>query len=151
MLDGLRRPRCPTLALLAALVLFGGAGCGPTCDTSGQEPIRYTDGIHPTPTSYMTTDWSGPWLYFPPGRQYDLVHGLGAPPIPQAFVAFSATPLPTARDANGNFSQSAGNQTIFEQVNSSFIRVRNDTCSTFYLLVTAEGPPGQDAGLDGSE
>jgi hypothetical protein len=136
-------------ALLAGvlLALFGAAGCGPTCDTSGQAPIRYTGGIT-RGTFYMTTDWEGPWLYFPPGRTYDLVHGLKNVATTEAFVAFSATPLPTNHDEDGNMSESPGNQTVFEQVNDDFIRVRNDTCSDFYLLVTAQGMAASDAGLD---
>lgn len=151
MLDGRRRVLAALLTGVA-LALFGAAGCGPTCSTSGQKPIRYTDGVHPTPTSYLSTPWTGPWLYFPPGRTYDLVLGLGGTPSQYvAYVAFSATPVPTSHDADGNWSQSAGNQTIFEQVNSDFLRVRNDTCSEFYLLVSAVGPAATDGGVDATK
>ena len=88
---------------------------------------------------YETAPWDGTYLEFPPQRRYDVYHGLGrVPPVVVTNVGFEATPL--VDGGNGDTSESAGNIVLIEAVNDEFVRVRTDTCETFYLRVVACAP-----------
>jgi hypothetical protein len=150
--DNSGRPRRNDRGFQRALVLVASAllsvpGVGPACNTSCDDgddsddpPVAYAGGTHDDALTYYESDsWDGPYLKFPPQRTYDLLHGLGrAPTAVMAYVGFSQTPLGTS--ANGNISLAAGNEVIIEWVDDSIIRVRNDTCETFYLRVVALAP-----------
>jgi hypothetical protein len=146
------RPFQRVLALLAGALLCVsgvGPGCKTSCDNgddSDDPPVVYDGGSRDEALTYYESDsWDGRYLRFPPQRTYDFVHGLGRPPTAvMSYVGFSETPLGT--NGNGNVSIAAGNEVIIEWVDDSIIRVRNDTCETFYLRVVALGP--NDAATD---
>ena len=51
------------------------------------------------------------------------------------------------RDKGGSIAPSAGNMTILQAVDEQIIRIKNDTCSDYYLRVYADDPRcDQDAG-----
>jgi hypothetical protein len=144
----------PKLLAAALIALFGVQvpGCQ-QCDTTGQDPILFTEGItDPTRTTYETTPINGTWLHFPPGRIFDLRHNLRGPVLaPLSYVSFKARLTPdededdTSMDNPNNFSESAGNQVVFEEPDEDkehTIRVRNDTCSEFYIRIVATTAPG---------
>ena len=141
--------------LLSSLLLSvsgAGPGCNTSCDDGGSSddpPVVYDGGTRDETLTYYESDtWNGPYLKFPPQRTYDLVHGLGRPPTAvMAYVGFSDTPLGTT--GNGNISLAAGNEVIIEWVDESVIRVRNDTCETFYLRVVALAP--NEGVMDGGD
>lgn len=126
-------------ASLFALVFFvGSAGCDTSCDDAvGDEtPVEITTGFTDIEAGiYESVAVSGEWHEFLPQRRLLFPHGLGHEPIfYQSFVSFHRAPLSEDRP---NFSESAGNHTIWERVDEEFIQVRNDTCQTFYLRVVA--------------
>jgi hypothetical protein len=57
-----------------------------------------------------------------------------------SYVGFSSSPL--AADGSGNISEAAGNEVLIERVDDEIVRVRNDTCETFFLRVVALAPAG---------
>jgi hypothetical protein len=133
------------VSLGAALLSVPGAGpgCHTSCDDgddSDDPPVVYDGGTRDEALTYYETHaWDGRYLRFPPQRTYDLVHGLGrAPTAVMSYVGFNETPL--GATGNGNVSIAAGNEVIIEWVDDSVIRVRNDTCETFYLRVVALAP-----------
>jgi hypothetical protein len=140
----LRRSAVVSAALALVLVpLSGGAGLG--CDTScddggdkGDPPVVYEGGSTNAALSYYESDtWDGPYLKFPPQRTYDFHHGLGRrPSAVLSYVGFSESPLGSS-NGNGNISEAAGNEVIIEWVDEQVVRVRNDTCETFYLRLVA--------------
>jgi len=125
----------------AVCVLLGlASGCRTSCDDAVDGPAeRVTSGLTDAAGSvYESVAWDGSYHEFPPQKRYEFVHGLrGVPRLVQTFVSFSETPF--ARE-NGNISEAAGNEVIFEGVDATSIRVRNDTCETFYLRVAASAP-----------
>lgn len=130
------RTVCLALAPLGALAVVG---CG-SCDTSGQDPITYRDGLtNESRTYYETSPIDGEYLHFPAGRVYELEHNLRALPFAiDAYLAFS--PNPNSSNGGDGFAPSAGNQTILN-ADERFIFVRNDTCAEFYLRVVAFADP----------
>ena len=131
---------------VALLCSVFASGCANDCKTDDSEvEVRYDGGTH-TGNVYETSGWDGPFLHFPPGRKYVLVHGLGSAPADvQIYLAFSSKGLDP--DAGTNLAPSAGNQAVIESVTASEIQVRNDSCSDFYLRVVAS-TPGGDAGTE---
>lgn len=139
------------LALVHLLGLAPVGGCA-TCTTSGQDPIRYSQGRTEGDT-YVTSAWSGEWLHFPPGRRLLLPHELGTAALGvRSWLAYEAFPIPAADggDALGAAAEAAGNQVVIERVDAELVQVRNDTCATYYLRVEVrrDAPPasGADAG-----
>ncbi|HEX2734609.1 MAG TPA: hypothetical protein VHM70_23555 [Polyangiaceae bacterium] len=136
-----------TASFAAALI---SAGCvSQVCNTDGQDPQRYSGGhTNAAKTFYESSPASGPFLYFPVGRTYQLEHGLSEMPSDyHAFLAFEEAPL----EHKEGFAQAAGNEVMFEVVNDRIIQVRNDTCAELYLRVVAtvapfEGAPSADDG-----
>jgi hypothetical protein len=125
-----------TLAFLAlAFGPSGLTGCGATCDRRPNvEPTRYVEGSTDLEEGfYETSPWDGPYLFFPKGRTYLLVHGLGARPRDvRTWLSFQEEPIDTA--------PGAGNQVLVEGVTDEHIQIRNDTCSDVCLRVTASHP-----------
>lgn len=157
LVDGSRYGACLTGSCVALVLSILGIGCsalGP-CDTSddGNPPDPYYDGTT-VDGSYMSSEWTGPLLPFTGGKRYDFYHGLGCTPRSmECWVSFSAEGV-----QNGSLAQSSGNLCVIQEANDEFIRVKNDTCSEMYVLVTAWTPgcdpasdpdAGSDAGADG--
>jgi hypothetical protein len=128
---------------LLALVLAFSTACGSDCETADPErEVRFTGGSRDTARGYYeTSGWAGPFLHFPPGRRLVIEHGLGRPPLVQTYLSFSERGL---ADGN-NASESAGNQLVIEAVDDQIVKVRNDSCAEFYLLLIAT-VAGSDAG-----
>jgi hypothetical protein len=112
------------------------AGCGTQCDRNPNEPpIRWTGG-KVLSGAYASSDWSGPWLDFPPGRTYRFVHGLGGvPAVIQGWFSFDANPV-----SGGGAVLAAGNQFTIEHPTTTYFDARNDTCSDVFLRVVASSP-----------
>jgi hypothetical protein len=147
------------VALVASLQV----GCGTQCDRHPAEPpVEFKDGVTDlTARSYTsspntTNPWEGPWLEFPPGRTYRFPHGLGGVPREvEYWFAFSANPLADdGTGQTGGFVQGAGNQGTFQSITRDHVDIRNDTCSSVFLMVRIEDPvltstdaaAGSDAG-----
>jgi len=129
-------------------VLLGlaGPGCRTSCDDAVDGPAeRVTTGSTDLARGvYESVAWNGAYHEFPPQKRYAFLHGLaGVPRFVQTFVAFKRTPLED--DEAGNVSEAAGNEVILEGVDATSIRVRNDTCETFYLRVAASAPTDEGA------
>jgi len=129
-----------------AVFAVGALGCGRggplTCDRTeeGNPTIRYTEGTAVNGV-YMSSPWEGELLYFPGGTHYSLEHKLGkAPRWVTSYLSFD-------RDGtkDSNLAQSAGNQVVILDVNDTAIKLANDSCVDYWLLVTAgsgaEAPP----------
>jgi hypothetical protein len=144
----------PSPLLVSAALFFIGVGvpgCGTRCDRRlDEDPVRYTDG-RTRDGVYETAPPAGPYLVFPPGRTYRLVHDLGGEPrIALAWLAFEARPL-DGEPASGTIA-AAGDQVTFEALTDDHVDVRNDTCSDVFLRVVASEPlfaEPNDAGTDG--
>jgi hypothetical protein len=117
---------CLAIAGLAVM----GQGCNPTsCD---QKPTitEITDGItHAEERSYVSAPWAK-LDRFGAGEALDFIHGLGVvPQTLQSFVAF---------DESSSAAENAGNQGIIECADAERIRLRNDTCESFYVRVVVQ-------------
>lgn len=130
---------------LTFCVAMGALGCS-ACKTHGQEALEYTDGnVDESGTVYESTVVDEDMLHFPPGRVYDLVHGLGVRPASvQGYVSFrrrlSEDGDPAHETRPNNVSESSGNSMVIERWNQEVIRIRNDTCAEFYVRVVALAP-----------
>jgi hypothetical protein len=153
-------------ALLLGPLLLTSACLEPQCDRHNGAPVEYRGGNTLGDGQYYETgSLEDPFLYFPAGRSYELVHGLRqAPSEMHAYLAFAECPLSKsvrtpgrkprcepvdAESGGGGFSESAGNETLFEVRDDRVILVRNDTCAEFYLRVVATTSPtaaASDAG-----
>jgi hypothetical protein len=139
-------PWAPVFAALCVLFGAAGPGCRTSCDDAEEGPAEaVTSGITDASGSvFESTPWDGAYHEFRPQKRYEFLHGLtGRPRIVQAFVAFTERPIEDGE--NGNVSEAAGNVVIFEGVDATSIRVRNDTCETFYLRVAASAPVDEAA------
>lgn len=131
--------------LVGALGVVGATGCG-ACDTTNQAPIEYREGITTEAGPlwiYESTAVNDDWLHFPPGRIYDLFHGL--PGIPQTWdadVSFKSRLDPggdsgTSQNPN-NAAPAAGNQVVVDaKWGPNIVRIRNDTCAEVYVRFVA--------------
>ena len=124
--------------LLAALLLFTSTGCetitSVTCDSyTVNVPQHYAGGTTQDGV-YMSSPWNEGLLYFPGGMQYSLAHGLGSTPAWEysylSFQNFGAAD-------GGNVAQAAGNQVVILGMNDQTIQLANDSCTDYWLLVTA--------------
>jgi hypothetical protein len=150
--------RLAPIGFLAHLLSFGFAtsACG-ACDTTGQDPIEYKEGITTSSESvwlYESTAVNDEWLHFPPGRIYDLVHGLpGTPQTWSANISFKNRLEPlsgsgTAQDPN-NAAPAAGNQVVVDaKWGPNIVRIRNDTCAEVYVRFDAQFILGESAPPD---
>ena len=75
------------------------------------------------------------------------MHGLGHEPLDvHVYLAFSAAGVGDGEQTD-TMAPSAGNSSEIELVNDEIIRIKNDTCSEFWVRVTASGrAPDGDAG-----
>jgi hypothetical protein len=136
----------------AAALAFalGTVACDATCGRDVEEEIVFEGGsLDSSGTVYETSPWEGPYLHFPTGRRYALVHDLGRRPLlVQTYVAFEERPMPANSEPRAsdhtNIAESAGNQVVIEIVNDQMIGVRNDTCAELYLRVVAIAPAEGD-------
>lgn len=133
------------VAIGALVLLQACSNFGPACSTSDDSnPADPYAGGTTVNGSYQTSDWDGPLLWFPGGKRYDLQHNLGCKPANIViFVSFSEK-----GDKGGSIAPSAGNMTILQAVDDKIIRIKNDSCSDYYLRVYADDPRcDEDAGV----
>ena len=132
--------------LSAALAALLGLGCETSCDLGEGEPVRFAGG-EVLGNAYQTSDVDGPFLYFPPDRRLDIVHGLGSRDLDvQVYVSFEER-----GDDDGRLqaAPAAGNQAVIEHVDDERVRVHNDTCAELYVRVTATArTPIRDAAAE---
>lgn len=133
---------------LGALATCGCSQVAQTCDTSDNgNPSDVYDGGTVQGGTYMSSPWVGPLLHFPGGKRYDLVHRLGCTPRDvSVWLAFSQ-----GGTSGGDLAPSAGNMSLVQVIDDKVVRIKNDTCSDFYVLVTAScgGSGGADAAAMG--
>jgi hypothetical protein len=128
------------IAAAGALTL-GVAGCETftpaTCDRSpeGNPLVSYTDG-KVIDGVYTTSSWDGELLYFPGGMHYSLVHKL--PARPQWVTSYLSFDEHGTTDG-GALAQATGNQVVIQGVDDNAIRLANDSCVDYWLLVSAGG------------
>lgn len=137
---------CTKRALAIALAACGLLSCSAAqCERNGQDPMDFRGGFtNAQGTVYESSRVDGEYLHFPRGREYRLHHGLANTPYGfTAYLSFSSMPLDS-----GGFTESAGNQVIFERVSDEVVRVRNDTCEEgFYLRVVLRADPEPTSSL----
>jgi hypothetical protein len=142
-----QRPFPPWPSLAAAL-LCASAACGCQPDCGEKQIITYEKGTtDPTHTLYQTSPVTGPWLHFPPLRNYILVHSLRTFPVEvHVSLAFA--------ESGENLATGAGRESVWNIVpDSGAISVTNDSCAEFYVYVVARAAPdpGPDAGDPGPD
>ena len=82
---------------------------------------------------YESSAWDSGYLFFPPARTIHFIHKLHAQP--------GGIEINLAFDDHGfGLAPTAGNQAIIERVTAETIDVKNDTCSDFYIRLSAERP-----------
>lgn len=122
------------------------SSCKTSCDNADASVTTVTDGIrNSTLTVYESAAWDGHYLEFRPQKELVFNHGLRTIPFNiTTYVGFSPCPLakrgvcsddpePSAEVAEG-----AGDLSPISDVNEQSFTIRNNTCETFYLRVTAE-------------
>ena len=122
------------MVALAALALTGSAGCGASCDISdeGNPPEIFAGGAVSDRGDYASSSSQGPLLWFPGGKQYQLVHHLGFTPLkPEVYFGF-------AQNEN-RVAPCAGNSCEIRCWDDQIIWVKNDTCTDFWIVVVANG------------
>jgi hypothetical protein len=132
-------------ALIALAAVFAVSGCSAACDTADEanDPTRYEEGTAVNGV-YFSSSAHGDLLHFPGGRRYDIVHHLGFEPIQvQLYWSFKAGGIGTDQQTEdkGSLSLAAGNSALIQLKNEEYIRVKNDSCAEFWLLVVASGDP----------
>lgn len=129
------------------VVLSAGAGsfaCSPACDASDE---ANTPTLHDGGTAvngvYVSSSSHGGLLDFPGGKRYDLFHHLGFEPIQvQLYWSFSESGIGTTDQIDrSSLTPAAGNSASIQLKNDQFIRVKNDSCVDYALLVAASGDP----------
>jgi len=114
------------LALLAA-------GCGDDSCPDG-ETISVTTGTTDLVSlTYVSAPWDGPLNEFSAGSVVTFVHNLGvAPDLVSTYVSFRPDGT-----ASSEVTENTGNQGEIECIDENVIRIRNNTCSRFYIRVVA--------------
>ncbi len=120
----------PALVALAFAAL--GTACSSTCNRGQGDTLDFTGGIT-AGDEYQSSPRGGPYLEFPSGRRYRLVHGLTNPPTPGTIE------IRLGFEPSGNLADTAGNQAILDSVDAESIVIENDTCADFFLYVYARG------------
>jgi hypothetical protein len=125
--------RACTPVVLGALLI---AGCD--CGREEGDPVYYDGGrTDPTGLHYESASLYGTWLHFPGGRRYRMRHELVDPPSEVlVYLAFREDPLREGEP--GNVTVSSGNAGLIEANEDHYLQIRNDTCSEYYVRVTAE-------------
>jgi hypothetical protein len=115
-------------------------GCSTsTCDRSPEQVVFCGGTVRGN--FYESSAWDQGYLYFPPARTIHFLHKLQALP--------AGIEINLAFDDHGfRLAPTAGNQAIIEAVTVETIDVKNDTCSDFYIRLSAERPVGD--GTDGA-
>lgn len=137
------------LSLVSGLVLLAGlsavsAGCGSTCPATErvvEDGARWTTG---GARRFQTSGPEGPFLPFEGGTLLHVRHGLGVRPQQvQVMLSFSERP-----EGGGGYSYAAGNQALVLHQNAEEIAIKNDSCASYWVRITAEawGDPDGDAG-----
>lgn len=133
---------CGASLLVAILVAASTAGCetllSHACDPSpADNPEQTFDGGAAKNGVYMSSPWVGPLLNFPGGMHYVLEHHLGGSPTwVQPYLSFSES---GSQDGGGSLGQAVGNQVEILGIDCTTIEISNDSCSSYWLLVTAGG------------
>ncbi len=122
------------VAAALAASASGTSGCidAASCDRSTEAnlPERYTGGTT-VDGVYQSAPWTEDYLDFPGGKRYELVHGLGAVPTSvDVYYAFGPNP------GDGGVTQCGGSTCLF-MPDDQVIRVRNDSCTEFWIRVVA--------------
>lgn len=130
-------------ALASVMLVIGSLGCdevatiGPDiCDRSesGNPPVVYKEGTVEGGI-YMSSEWTGPLLYFPGGMRYLIEHRLGqVPRFWQFYLSFDENGT-----TSGVVSLAAGNQAELRCIDEFTIEVVNGSCADYWLLVAAGG------------
>ena len=135
---------------VANLLVVLGAGasvfaCAPACDTSDEaNPPTLHEAGTAVNGFYTSSSSHGDLLSFPGGKRYDLVHHLGFEPIQvQLYWAFSEGGIgtDTQKPDKSSLTPASGNSAVIQLKNDQYIRVKNDSCAEFWLLVVASGDP----------
>lgn len=126
-------------ACLGLVVALGVGGCG--CGKEEGVPIVFEGGTVEG-NEYQSSPVTGPWLHFPGGRRYQLIHRLGrAPTRFEAFWAFNEYPQARERES---LTLATGNAAVFEEVAERGLTIHNDTCTEFFVRVVASVPVQDD-------
>lgn len=141
-------------ACLIAMCLGGSGaatlGCS-DCAVQGQDPVVYTAGtLNESGTVYETMGPMEEMLHLPEGRIYDIPHGMGVRPATiDIFLSFRSQLTTEGNTGDevkpNNVAPTAGNQAVIEAWDENFIRIRNDTCSEFYMRVVILADPDEVA------
>ena len=128
-----------TRVMLLGALAAGALGCetfGPVaCDRSEEAnpTVTYQGGVTAEGV-YRSSAWDGELLFFPAGMHYDLVHGLGSEPgWVESFLSFERE----GTGDGGTLAPAAGNHAVIAKADAERIRVVNDSCVEYWLLVTA--------------
>ena len=113
-----------------SILVVGASGCGASCDTSDNTPEVFTGGLAKDDV-YASSSSLGPLLHFPGGKEFQLVHHLGFTPA-DVNVYFSI-------DID-RYAPCAGNSCEIRCIDDQIVWVKNDTCTEFWIYVTASGP-----------
>jgi hypothetical protein len=133
-----RAPPAAAVLLLAGSLVY--AGCetfveAEDCDPSAENNplIGYDGGIVDSPCAYDSTNpITGELLLFNGGYHYALNHHLACPPFDvEAKISFDRF------SDGGQLAIAAGNQAVFTPCGDTQICVINDSCSDYWLEVTA--------------
>ena len=130
------------------VVLTSSAGsfaCSPACDTSDE---ANSPTVHEGGTTvngfYSSSSAHGPLLPFPGGKRYDVYHHLGFEPIQvQLYWSFAEAGIGSDVQTldKSTLTPAAGNSALIQLKNDQYVRVKNDSCVDYWLLVVASGDP----------
>jgi hypothetical protein len=134
----------PTLPL--AFAALSSVACQSATSTCSRDAdlvtVSASEGIVEGKT-YRSSNFGGPYQYFPPNRTISFEHGLGVTPYSiQLWVSFHPSgTIATLAPAAGNIAELRGADSDNEPaVDDTRIAVHNDTCTDFYLWVVATAP-----------
>jgi hypothetical protein len=129
--------------LVLGAAALSSLACQSTTSTCSRDADLVTvhpeDGIIEGKT-YRSSNYGGPYQFFPPNRTISFEHGLGVTPYSvQLWVAFFKDG--TLAPAAGNMAELRGADGDTEPaLDDTRIAVHNDTCTEFYLWVVATAP-----------
>jgi hypothetical protein len=134
-------------SLVLILGLLSGCGALDNCPDGQSEPILIKSGLTDLDAeTFESAAPSGPLEPFPAKTALAFEHGLGFTPL------FYEAKLSFARDGTrgadgGSIADTAGNQTLWDCIDSNVIVIRNDTCEkSFFVRVVASGRALHDEG-----
>jgi hypothetical protein len=128
-------PRGRVALWIAVMALAASSlGCSSTSTCSRDEDnIKVENGLlNEDETMYVSSDPSAgqPFIYFPANRTITFYPHLHAEPTVNIYLAFSEDPSATLAPA-------AGNMGLITSESQDAIVVKNDTCSEFWIWLTA--------------